>query len=293
MERKSSDKCLLCGINEATKKNSHILPKFISSDFLGDNNKRGFVIESKLGTKKIIQDSPKEDYIFCPNCEQYFSLIEGEIALEIKQIHSENNNDAIELITSENTAISPKIFHLFYYSQFWRASVSKLDIFALFKLSKETEKHLRDELNKFNAQTKTEFYDSLELNEFIDIKPYLVMTSFVFPDKTKNLIFAPYDKYPYYIIADKFGIILYDNFVEIPEQNQIFFNTEKEHRKICIFPSSLWEESINIHLYELAERFKINKERQTKLKSLADQLSKLTSHEASELREKLREHGIK
>lgn len=293
MERKPSDKCLLCGTKEATKKNSHILPKFISSDFLGEGNKRGFVIDSKVGTKKTIQDSPKEDYILCSDCEQYFSLIEGEIAVEIKKIHVNGENDTIEPIGLENTNIPPKIFHLFYYSQFWRASISKLELFSSFKLSKETEKHLKEELNKFNTQTKTDFYNSLELNELLEIKPYWVITSFVFSDKTKNLIFAPYDKSPYYIIADKFGLILYDNIAEIPEQNREVFNTEKEHRRIWIFPSNLWEElMINIPFSQLVERFKKNQEKQKTLKSLAEQLSNLSSKEATELRAILFGYGI-
>lgn len=293
MERKPSDKCLLCGTKDATKKNSHILPKFISSDFLGDGNKRGYVIDSKIGTKKVVQDSPKEDYIFCPDCEQYFSLIEGEIAVEIKKIHAEDNNDAVEPIGLENIIIPPKIFHLFYYSQFWRASISNLDLFSSFKLSKETEKYLKDELNKFNRQTKTDFYSSLELNELFDIRPYWVITSFVFSDKTKNLIFAPYDRSPYYIIADKFCLILYDKINEIPEENRILFNTEKEHRRTWIFPSNLWEKlMVDAPFSQLAERFKKNQENQTKIKSLAEQLFNLSSKEAAELREKLSEYGL-
>ena len=80
--REPTDLCLLCQTNLATKTNSHIYPKFLSTNFLGAKGKpcKGFdlISEKILNEKpKVIQDSPKENYILCEECEAYFGILEG------------------------------------------------------------------------------------------------------------------------------------------------------------------------------------------------------------------------
>lgn len=286
MTRNPTDKCLLCGKMSATQRNSHIIPKFISSDFLGDkSNKKGYIIDSEAGVKKTIQDSPKEDYILCPNCETYFSVIETEVSQEIKSLHSDIEDSITEPLILENAKIPSKIFHLFYFSQFWRVSVSNLDIFKWLNLPKEIENHLRNELNKFSALNKVDFQEKLSKNELGKIIPYGVFTSLDFSERTKNLIITSDVSDPYCLIADKFGLALYSGINQIPEKNREFYNTDVEHKKVSILPSQLWEEIVNKPMKILATKQTNFQEIQRKLKLLADQLSKLSNKEAGELRE--------
>src|SRR5690625_1860216 len=85
--RNPNDLCLLCEENYATKQNSHILSKFISTGFLGDSPRRGYELDSSTfseGKKKVIQDSPKEDYILCDDCESYFGVLETIAGRDLK-----------------------------------------------------------------------------------------------------------------------------------------------------------------------------------------------------------------
>lgn len=195
--------------------------------------------------KKTIQDSPKEDFILCPDCEKYFSVIETEVAQEIKNLHSNIGYSVTETLIFENTKIQPKIFHLFHITQFWRVSISNLDIFKWFTLPKETENYLKDELNKFNALNKIDFYKRLSSNNLNKLIPYGVFTSIDFTEKERNLIIISDISDPYCLLADKFGLALYSNIKKIPKNNIELYNTDIEHRKISVLSALQWESIIN------------------------------------------------
>ena len=75
--RTPDDICLLCEINNATKENSHIIPKFIGKSIFGVNAvKRAYILDTNKGhlPADFTQDSVKENYLCCPNCELYFSI---------------------------------------------------------------------------------------------------------------------------------------------------------------------------------------------------------------------------
>ena len=70
--------CKLCEKKEATKTNSHIFPRFMGVSMLEtvDGTRKGYKISTKTGlNKRPEQDSPKEDFIFCPDCE---SLLDND-----------------------------------------------------------------------------------------------------------------------------------------------------------------------------------------------------------------------
>ena len=80
--RKNTDICKLCKKELSSKTNSHIYPRFLSSNFLGEKGtpKRGYDLSSDEffhKKPKIIQDSIKDDFILCNDCEAYFGVIEG------------------------------------------------------------------------------------------------------------------------------------------------------------------------------------------------------------------------
>ena len=163
-----TDFCLLCQVNLASKTNSHIFPKFLSTNFLigKENLRKGYELNSSsiLDSKpKVIQDSPKEDYILCEECELYFSILEG-IARDTFinwQTKVENGEFSLNRIDNElqivecNTADKMTI-HLFNYSIFWRVSVSGIALFKKIKITQNFEDELRKILLNYK-QTKKNY----------------------------------------------------------------------------------------------------------------------------------------
>jgi len=88
MIRTSNDKCLLCLTENSTKRNSHIVPKFITKSIFGMNGQeKGYIWDTGGQQKKpkICQDTSKEDYILCPACEKLFILIEKCTSISIQK----------------------------------------------------------------------------------------------------------------------------------------------------------------------------------------------------------------
>ncbi|MEZ5055504.1 MAG: hypothetical protein R2879_00560 [Saprospiraceae bacterium] len=81
MSNKEFNICPLCNENRATKKSSHIFPRFmgVSIAKTSDGKRKGFTIGEK-GKVRVSQDSPKENYILCPNCESLIGKLETILA---------------------------------------------------------------------------------------------------------------------------------------------------------------------------------------------------------------------
>ncbi|WP_156825649.1 hypothetical protein [Lewinella cohaerens] len=292
MSRNQEDLCLLCKANKATKTNSHIIPKFMSSSFLGGkSNKKGFIISSTKEGKITIQDSPKEDYILCPECEEYFSVLEGLVADSIKSIHPNDQNAPVPEVGAVTLInIPPVLTHLFFYSIFWRASISGLPVFQNYNFSGELEEALRVELEKFRATSRQELNEKLQDNFLTSFFPYGVFTTNQFSDDTKNLIIAIGTSPMYSFVADKFAFVIYDDLAQIPADRQILFNISPGEQNIQIIPPSVWEDVIiKNNLALVADiRKQINTQKE-KLQTLAKTLSELSPQESKELRTLLEE----
>ena len=77
--------CNLCKINDANKKNSHIIPRYlgVSLATTDDNKRRVYTLDEYKPAMNYSysQDTPKEDYILCDKCEKHLSdNYETEIA---------------------------------------------------------------------------------------------------------------------------------------------------------------------------------------------------------------------
>lgn len=148
MKRTPNDDCLLCQKKKATKKNSHIASKFLGKSMLGDSGpKKGYIIDtSKPHVKPLtFQDSPKEDYILCPDCEKYFECLETYVAENFtKRLLNESFSRDFEYRINEGgveyaicTRLNNKILRLWILSLFWRCSISNEEPFTIFKIIEE------------------------------------------------------------------------------------------------------------------------------------------------------------
>src|SRR5260221_5023267 len=119
--------CLLCSAKKATKTNSHIIPKFFVKSIFAEAG-RAFLIQANKADEKALirQNSPTEDYILCPECEQYFGILEREFANKIYNILTEpayqeffkDDKTPGQVLVRYCHAIDPMVVHLFIQSIF-------------------------------------------------------------------------------------------------------------------------------------------------------------------------------
>lgn len=144
--------CKLCLNREATQKNSHIFPRFMGVTMLITEKglRKGYRISSHEGINhNPFQDTPKDDFILCPECETFIARkYETPIAKEF-YYNRDNPKHFFNVfhIPYHSYRVYYKIdyqrFVKFLYSIIFRASISNLDYFANFHLSEEIENKLR------------------------------------------------------------------------------------------------------------------------------------------------------
>jgi hypothetical protein len=144
--------CRLCTKNEATKTNSHIFPKFLGVSMLEskDGARKGYKISSKDGlNKKPEQDTPKEDFIFCPGCESILDHdYENPFALNYFY-DRENPHSYFNVIIRNHHVyrvyykLDYHLFNKFFYSVIFRACISKDESFRNFTLPKNIIEKIR------------------------------------------------------------------------------------------------------------------------------------------------------
>ena len=173
--------CKLCQRNEATQANSHIFPRFFKREYL--KSKKGFFyynISDQIVDRKV-QDLPKEDYIFCPECESRFQTLEHFASLYLNNSYNQLKKNEFPTLKSHSDCqlasnCEPKIFTLFIYSLMWRAHISTDDAFKDFKLPDNCVKDLRKTIYQIVPSKISELQDRLDLFKvqrwnYIFIKP--------------------------------------------------------------------------------------------------------------------------
>ncbi|WP_313269385.1 hypothetical protein [Epilithonimonas vandammei] len=232
-------KCYLCKSEEATQKNSHIVPKFLGISLVtsDDGKRKGYKLDiSSVGQKlKSFQDTPKEDFILCPKCENKFSKIERKSANEVfklidndikkNQLTKLFSNNGYQFITFKN--IDYVNFKKLLYSILWRAQISKLEYFSDLSLPDNLTENFRKILN-----------DEME---FVDI-PIIVLTTVNDNYKTKNYIYANSNLNDCFFWMNEFLVfydfgsdnVMYKYFKDISI-------TENENVKIGVLPLTAWD----------------------------------------------------
>lgn len=144
--------CKLCLKREATQKNSHIFPRFMGVSMLitAKGLRKGYKITSHNGiNRNPFQDTPKDDFILCPECETFFAKkYETPIAKDF--YHNRDNPKHffnVFYVPYQSYRVYHRIdyqlFAKFLYSIIFRASISNLDYFANFHLSGDITNELR------------------------------------------------------------------------------------------------------------------------------------------------------
>jgi mRNA-degrading endonuclease RelE of RelBE toxin-antitoxin system len=148
--RTSEDICLLCCNNKATKKNSHIFPKFLGISLIDNKNyRRAYTITDSLVKPKSSQDIPKQNYLFCPKCE---SLIADKFETPMSNeffniVDNKSEYFPVRIKNSFTYRVYYKVdyikFKKFLYSILFRASISDLIEFVEFKIDDSYKNEIR------------------------------------------------------------------------------------------------------------------------------------------------------
>lgn len=252
-QRTPQDECLLCKNRLASKRNSHIFPRFWVRTILGDaNQKQAYTVGSataRLGQK--IQDSPKEDYILCPECESRFGVLERYVANSFYNPFKSSGvskdfplqitaDDELDKLFAPN--VNSVMFKLFIYSLVWRASISNHPVFENFKLSAVDEESIRQIIDSFlkDSEAETLDYIAANLSQFKSL-PVSVVTTLGPADTTANLI-APFnvDDEKVLLFANEFMIVIYLDW-SAPHSGGEHFNLGVNPLCIGVVPLTEWD----------------------------------------------------
>lgn len=229
--------CNLCKIEVANKPNSHIIPKFMSKRLFEKTKPRHTVQLNRNGKKIKLQDTPKENNIFCFNCEKRFSVLEtyfSRVLIEINSLQNAKRNYSVvnqhqnEIIVCED--LHPDLFKLFIYSIIWRCSISSLLHFETFELPSTIEEEIRNFLDENLKLSHKELMMNLE--NIIKVPEY--HTCLIKPKNKTRGIFTAYNfgKDAYAIYTVDYALFFYISEIPFIERHQLFSN--KDNGKVRI-----------------------------------------------------------
>jgi len=192
----------------------------MTKSLLGEGNrKRGYTIGTDRGDQapKYEQDSPKEDFILCPDCEAYFSVLETYINEKVHRrlwdirktgdFKEEINTGGVKWKLCINT--DSKIFHLFIYSIIWRCSISETPLFKKFKIDNEHEEGLRKSLLLYKVLTQSDLMTEIKKDMDLFASKFVLMTCEKNLEPTKNMLFhMTGNKNPYTLILNEYMLFL-------------------------------------------------------------------------------------
>lgn len=200
MTKKVFDICPFCNERPASKENSHIISNFLTTSVKSSpkgNRLVKIIKPNPLGRYEIKQDSSKENYIFCPECEAFFNTeYERYISNTFHKAYLTNRYYFNVFLKSQDlfyrvyTNTDYVLFKKFLLLQLYRTHVSKLDEFVSTKLSVNQLKSVHENL------TNKSFFEDIRITVFA--------TNAV-KDKTTNVLCAtPVSATSYFIWMNEF-----------------------------------------------------------------------------------------
>lgn len=259
-------KCKLCNTNNADKKNSHIISKFLGIDMFGEKSNRLGYLNSLKSKPQKIQDLPKEDFLYCESCERKFNTIETIIAkalIKTTKEEFENNFTKIGIKEIESNYLTVKEILLFFYINYLRLHHSNLDGVKEFKLEEETYQKIKqttlDCLSEKLTETKLRIISSV-----FNYIPITVMTTDYEKDPSENLLVINQTK------EHKIGILLCSNWMihlyeseSVKDDENIFlykYHINATNKKFICLDRSTWSQVNETFFKGMIDKydFKIN-----------------------------------
>ena len=242
-KRKPEDTCLMCNERLATKKKSHIISKFFANSFLTDG--KGHKISAAGVKQNVIQDSPKENYLFCPQCETFLGYIENQISPYVTNYHTEKLSEEeketakTKLISKQFEDIKDNLFHLFFYSLVFRASISTHEIYRHFKIPDEILEVVRLSIMEFYSESGTELNTKIQELKMERELIYGLFTCVDFPDDSVcGLSASSTDKF-HILVMNKFAIFLTNE--DRGYFTELTWNNNLEDKLVTLLKFETWK----------------------------------------------------
>ena len=241
--------CKLCQKKEADKLNSHIIPKFLAKRLFESTKPRHSIHINRKGKGRKIQDTPKENFILCKQCEKRLEHLETLTSRKITSINNYNNlkdkfsikkygrNKILECLT-----INPIEFKSFIYSIVWRASISSLPEFETFKLDKTTEKELRIFLDKTLKNSHKDLVYSISKTTDLPNYHYCVFKPLM-RNKFSRGIFTAYRmaEFQFGVFTVDYIILFYTNIKDMDPAFEFVSNFQNEKLIITLTGTDDWK----------------------------------------------------
>ena len=242
----------------------------MAKSILGNGNtKRGYLIgtDSMHLPPTITQDSAKEQYILCEECEDYFSVLETYYCQRVHnrlwdvryeaQFPLQKSPGGIDWKACDQ--VDSRIIRLFLYSIIWRCSIAESEEFANFKLPPSEDEILRVALLASKNRKQVDLLTHLTTDPTIPLLPLVLLTTDTFVNRTDNYIMVyPSTNEPYILILNEYVLIF--SFSNNPKQNDfsILNNNDNSKFKICFLPFESWEHHRNVTFGILAQKTNSN-----------------------------------
>lgn len=247
-------KCKLCLSNPADKRNSHIISKFLGKGLFSTTSHRHSIEISPTGTYRKVQDTIKEDHLFCSSCEKRMEILETYFSKKLEEvlsyqdypekfetlsIHGQDYLNALEL--------QPFSYYLFFYLQSWRISISTSRNYVNYTLPYEAENEIRKYLD---ANLKQSYKDMIAHFK-IKVPPPRFINCFVIPKEinegTRGIYTAyEFSKGSFLIIALNFAFMLFTEKNNIQAAYRLFDNSNTDCIKIFLSKNETWKNFNNL-----------------------------------------------
>ncbi|MCF2442390.1 hypothetical protein L0657_00380 [Dyadobacter sp. CY345] len=262
-KRKLSDNCCLCQNERSTKKNSHIIPKFMGKVLFENNDKRQIfgVTAKNIDKPFIYQDTAKEDYIFCPSCESYLSVLEGYFAQQIHNLIKSNRGPVYFESLFDNVGsqflktklVEPRLVYLLIDSILFRCHIASIFPFERFLIDKNLLEKIRLQLLRFKGNNTNEIFTTLNQNSDFEYRTFMLGTPLNWSESVSAArVNVNSNTNPVIILTGFYLIMIHLN--EQKPREQVYLNNGLTGIKITLMPDSFWNMIPDTILRQLIKR---------------------------------------
>lgn len=278
--RQPTDKCLLCGVNDATKPASHIVPSYLLNSVIGKRHKEhSFLIDTSTATideyfgrdvsptTEIKEHHHAPDFYLCPQCESKLGELESRLSEHITNKLREpkfsanyRTKSAGGLTFKEILKVSTDDFNVFFLSIVWRQAVQRKVEDGVSVFTEEELETLRLIINSYLSKDEAIYKD------LCDQFGLMVLTADSFGDATMNFVSAlNHRARPYIFLMNEFWVFVYpaQSFEEskkLPKPEKYFhippfiehLNYPGKTPNIVFLPQNTWTETLKQWIGDVA-----------------------------------------
>jgi hypothetical protein len=213
-----------------------------------------FVIDTSkpydpAGSPQTVQNSPKEDYIVCPDCEQYFNCLEtiycNLIHRKLRDNRFQDNFEDVKIndgwTVRKSLEANQLAVCLLMQSIFWRCHVSDHAVFYDFRLPIDAFRQIEQQLIKFKAGKQKDLLEKIENDgSRFNLFPYVVFAPQSMSSASHSSIgtLAPYQE-PFSLLTGDYVLVLYTEAIIDPEILHLS-NYEYDYVKTVLIDEDSW-----------------------------------------------------